>query len=315
MGQAKTIGSKLNLILLAASALLIILAVFAYIAVRNERESRSVGSVERFINQTPKFVFKQIKFCKYVAYGKPDGTNQRLDKLDIFHISGTAELYIEMKNLSLDSANTDYSTKKLSLVFKSPTKVPIGMEIDIPDSSIVNVETITPRRVSAEEAKMAAENVSDVTENIGMFLGGYLGFKGGSAVGDAAGDAAGKFIKHPIIKLLGGTIGSVIGGGIGAGIGAKVGGDYGKKYGYILTENLLTDFHIADGHSTADKEMILQNAKQLIAIELAGGNMLEDTNFSDGMQKYYEEECRKSIIMAMKNFGWEEVNVEFKYAE
>lgn len=307
--------NKLNLILISATALLIILAVIAYLVVRSEREKRSTYSVERFINQTPKFVFKKITFCKFVAYGKPDGTNQWLDKLDIFHISGTAELYIEMKNLTVDSTNTDYSNKKLSLVFNSPTIVPIGMDIDIPSDSIANVETIIPRRVSAEEAKAAAENVSVVTENVGMFLGGYLGFKGGSAVGGAAGDAVGKFIKHPVVKFIGGSIGSIIGGGIGAGVGAKIGGEYGKKYGYLLTENLLTDFHIAEGYSEADKEMILQNAKQLIAIELAGGNMLEDTNFSDAMQKYYEEECRKSIVIAMKNFGWEEINVEFKYSE
>ena len=305
--------NKLNLILLAASALLIILAVFAYIAVRNERESRSAGDVERFIKQTPKFVFKQIKFCKYVAYGKPDGTNQWLDKLDIFHISGTAELYIEMKHLSLDTANTDYKTKKLSLVYKSPTKVPISMDIDIPSDSIVKVETIIPYRVDPEDAKVAAENVSDVTENIGMFLGGYLGFKGGSAVGEAAGETASKFIKHPIVKLMGGSFGSVIGGGIGAGIGAKFGGDFGRKYGYILTENLLTDFHIADGHTAADNEMILENARQLIAIELAGGTMLEDSNFTESLQKYYEEECEKALILAMKNLGWDDVDVEFKY--
>lgn len=305
--------NKLHLILLTASALLIILAVFAYIAVRNERESRSAGSVERFINQTPKFVFKEIKFCKYVAYGKPDGTNEWFDKLDIFHISGKAELYIEMKNLTVDTANTDYSSKKLSLVFNSPTKVPIGIDIDIPDSSIVNVETIIPRRVSAEEAKMAAENVSVVTEYIGMFLGGYLGLKGGEMVGGAIGDAVSTVVKHPIVKFMGGKIGNIVGGGLGAVLGAVEGSKFGKEYGYLLTENLLTDFHVAEGHTAADKEMILQNAKQLIAIELAGGNMLEDTNFSESMQKYYEEECRKSIVIAMKGLGWDEVNIEFKY--
>lgn len=312
--EFKSWKAKLHLALIAASALLIILAVFAYIAVRNERESRSASSVEKFINKTPKFVFKKIKFCKYVAYGKPDGTGEWTNKLDIFHISGTAELYIDLKdNLKCDSVRTNYAEKKLYLVYTSKS-IPFEIDIDIPTSDVVNVETIEPRRLDSTETKAAAEKVSVVTEVIGEVTGGYLGFKLGSAAGETLGDAVSK-IPHPIFKIASGGFGQIVGSGIGIALGTKYGGEIGKETGYLLTENLLTDFHIADGHSKADNEMILRNAKQLIAIELAGGNRFEDTDFTKSMRQYYEEECKKNIVTAMKNFGWEEVIVEFKYEE
>ena len=55
------------------------------------------------------------------------------------------------------------------------------------------------------------------------------------------------------------------------------------------------------------------NAKSLIAVELAGGDMLSEPDFDSKLQQYYQKECKKSIETAMKNFGWQKVNVEFKY--
>ena len=178
---------------------------------------------------------------------------------------------------------------------------------------MVNVETIDPKVISSAEASRVAEDVSEVTEDIGAFIGGTGGAYLGTQLGGAAGGAAASAIPHPILKFLSGGLGSILGGGIGLTVGAHYGGEKGKEIGYVCTKNLLTGFHLTTGHGVGEKEQILMNAKSLIAVELAGGNMLFEPDCDSKLQKYYQDECKNAIETAMKNFGWKKVNVEFKY--
>ena len=302
---------RLGIILL--TVLVVAYGVLSFIIDRIEREKMAQFSVAKYIEQNPKFVFKTINFSKYVAYGKPDGTNVYLDKLDVFYIIGSADLYIDMQYLTMDSAKTDYLSKDLHLIFNSPTKLPVGIDVSVPGDKFVNVETILPKRVSESEAQNAAKSVSEVTKDIGTFVGGAAGLYGGTKVGGAVGGAAGNVIPNPILKFASGFAGSIFGGGIGALAGGYFGGKTGEKYGFLITKNLLTGFHLTTGHGAGEKEQILINAKSLIAIELAGGDMFNEPEFDSKLQQYYQKECKKSIETAMKNFGWKTVNVEFKY--
>ena len=304
---------KLRIVIIVATILVVVYGMLSFLTDRLERARMAQFSVARYVQQTPKFVFKTINFYKYIAYGKPDGTNMFLDKLDVFHITGSADLYIDMQYLAMDSSKTNYLTKELFLVFNSPTKLPICIDVNIPGDRMVNVETIDPKVISSAEASRVAEAVSIVTENAGKFLGGGGGAYLGTKLGGAVGDAVGKAIQHPIFKIAINSLGSVLGGAIGAVVGANYGGEKGREIGYVCTKNLLTGFHLTTGHGAGEKEQILMNAKSLIAIELAGGDLLFEPDFDSKLQKYYQDECKNAIETAMKNFGWKKVNVEFKY--
>lgn len=304
---------KLRIVIIIATILVVVYGVLSFVTDRLERARMSQFSVARYVQQTPKFVFKTINFYKYIAYGKPDGTNMFLEKLDVFHITGSADLYIDMQYLTMDSSKTNYLTKELYLVFNSPTKLPICIDVNIPGDRMVNVETIDPKVISSTEACRVADDVSKVTEDIGTFIGGVGGAYLGTQLGGTTGSAAATAIPNPIFKFLVSGLGSIFGGGIGAAVGAHYGGEKGREIGYVCTKNLLTGFHLTTGHGAGEKEQILMNAKSLIAIELAGGDMLFEPDFDSKLQKYYQEECKKAIEIAMKNFGWKKVNVEFKY--
>lgn len=304
---------KLRLGIILLTVLVALYGVLSFIVDRIERKKMSQFSVAKYIEQTPKFVFKTINFYKYIAYGKPDGTNVYLDKLDVFHLTGTADLYIDMQYLTMDSAKTDYLTKELYLVYNSPTKLPIGIDVSVSGDKFVNVETILPKRISESEAQNAAKSVSEVTKDIGTFIGGAAGMYGGTKIGGSVGGAVANAIPNPILKFASGFAGSIFGGGIGALAGGYFGGKTGEKYGFLITKNLLTGFHLTTGHGAGEKEQILMNAKSLIAVELAGGDMFSEPDFDSKLQQYYQKECKKSIETAMKNFGWQKVNVEFKY--
>lgn len=301
---------RLRLIIILLTVLVAVYGVLSFIVARIECKKMSQFSVEKYIEQTPKFVFKTINFYKYIAYGKPDGTNIYLDKLDVFHLTGTADLYIDMQYLTMDSLKTDYLAKELYLVYNSPTKLPIGIDVSVSGDKFVNVETILPKQISENEAQNAAKSVSEVTKDIGTFIGGAAGMYGGTKIGGSVGGAA---VPNPILKFASGYAGSILGGGIGALAGGYFGGSTGEKYGFLITKNLLTGFHLTTGHGAGEKEQILMNAKSLIAVELAGGDMFSEPDFDNKLQRYYQKECKKSIETAMKNFGWQKVNVEFKY--
>lgn len=312
--EIATWQKKLRFVIILLIVLVGIYGVLSVVIDRLERKKMAQFSVAKYIEQTPKFVFKTINFYKYVAYGKPDGTNVYLDKLDVFHITGSADLYIDMQYLTMDSAKTDYLSKELYLVYNSPTKLPIGITVNVPGDKFVNVETIIPKRISESEAQNAAKSVSEVTKDIGTFVGGATGLYGGAKVGGVVGGAAGNAIPIPILKFASGFAGSIFGGGIGTFAGSHFGGKVGEKYGFLVTKNLLTGFHLTSGHGAGEKEQILMSAKSLIAVELAGGDMFNEPEFDSKLQQYYQKECKKSIETAMKNFGWKTVNVEFKYS-
>lgn len=252
-----------------------------------EKKKMAAFNIEKYITQNPKLVFKTIKFNKLVVHGKPNGTNEHLDKLNIYHLTGDADLYIDMNCLSMDSAQTDYVQKKLYLVFNSPSKIPISVDVNIPSSNYTLIEEIEPEPISEEEAKVATTSVSIITGGIGALIGGKLG--------GSIGTTFGKLGKY-----------------IGAGIGSASGGVAAGSAGYIATKNFVMGMDLTD-NDLEDKENILQTSKALIALEVMGGNVLSEPDYDSRLQKYYQSECERQLKEIMKIFGWQEVYIQFNY--
>ncbi|MBR4324101.1 MAG: hypothetical protein IKP73_01090 [Bacteroidales bacterium] len=310
--KSKPWQDKLTIGLIIATIVMIGLTVLMYNIAKADKESQKAYDPEMYIKQTPKLVFKTINFYKYVIYGKADGTNKWLDKLDVFHLAGSADLYINLKdNFEIDTTKTDRQNKELYLIFKGESEFPICVDVNIPDENIVKVERIEPYVLPDEEAKEIADSVSKITKQIGSLVVGYYAAKYGIELGDKAGEALSKSIPNPIVKNASKILGPIIGGALGAVCGSNYGGEIGEKWGYVITEKLLTGFHLADGHPQGDDEQFLKTAKALIAVELAGGDVVTNSEVVK-LQERYQKECKNAIETVMKGFGWETIYVEFK---
>lgn len=268
--------------------LIITFGVGAWMVNNIEKKKMETFNIEEYVKQNPKLVFKTIRFSKLVVHGKPAGTNEHLDKLNILHLKGEADLYIDMNHLRIDSANTDYMKKDLQLIYDSPTSLPVSIDVDIPSEDYTLVEEIDPVPVSEKEAEAIAKPIGIITGGIGALIGGNIGSKLGGVV-------------SPIGKL-----GKFIGGGAGAVTGAAVAGGG----GYVYTKDFLMGLNLAK-NELEEKENIIHASKGLIALEIMGGNLLSEPNYESKLQQYYQDECKRQLIEIMKTFGWQNVDVRF----
>lgn len=284
---------KQKLSIWAASMIALLIIVFgagAWIVNNIEKKKMAAFNIENYVKQNPKLIFKTIQFSKFIVHGKPDGTNEHLDKLNILHLKGNADLYIDMSCLKVDSGNTDNLQKKLCLIYDSHSKFPVSVDVDIPSGDYTLVEEIEPAPISEREAEAIAKPVGVITGGIGALIGGNIGSKLGSAL-------------SPIGKL-----GKFIGGGAGAATGAAVAG----IGGYVYTKDFLMGLNLT-GNELEDKESIIHASKGLVALEIMGGNLLSEPDYDSKLQQYYQEECKRQLIEIMKTFGWQKVEIKFNY--
>lgn len=203
------------------------------------------------------------------------------------HINGSADLYIDMSHLRMDSVQTDYLQKKLCLVYDSPWEIPVSVDVNVPSSQATIIETIDPEPISKEEAQGIAKVVS-------LFAGGLGGYVGGN-IGTALGS-----------KL--GLVGRFLGGAGGAAAGAAAAG----CAAYTFTENLFAGMELAD-NDLEDKENMYKVAKSLIGLEIMGGNLWSDPEYNSKIPQHYEAECIRQLKEIMKKFGWKEVAVKINH--
>lgn len=86
----------------AAALIAICIVVFgigAWMVNSIEKKKMDKFNIEKYIKQNPKLIFKTIQFSKLIIHGKPNGTNEHLDKLNILHLKGEADLYIDVNFL------------------------------------------------------------------------------------------------------------------------------------------------------------------------------------------------------------------------
>lgn len=270
-------------------ALLIIFFGAGAWAVNNiEKKKMAAFNIENYVEKNPKLVFKTVQFSKFIVHGKPDGTNEHLDKLNILHLKGNADLYIDMNCLKVDSAHTDFLQKRLCLIYNSSSKFPVSVDVNIPSGDYTLVEEIEPVPISEIEAEAIAKPVGIIAGGIGALIGGKVGSKLGG-------------VLSPIGKL-----GKFIGGGVGAATGAAVAGGG----GYVYTKDFLMGLNLT-GNELEDKENIIHASKGLIALEIMGGNLLSEPDYESKLQQYYQSECKRQLIEIMKTFGWQKIEVKF----
>ena len=269
--------------------LIVVFGIGAWMVNQIEKKKMEAFNIGEYVKQNPKLVFKTIQFSKLVIHGKPDGTNEHLDKLNILHLKGEADLYIDLSYLSVDTVNTDYTRKSLFLVYNSPTRIPVSVDVDIPSGNYTLVEEIEPTPITEKDAKAIAKPIGFIAGGIGAYIGGDFGSKLGGVFGKVA-------------KIIGGAAGAISGAAV-AGKGA-----------YLYTKNFLMDLNLTN-NKMEDKENIIHASKGLIALEIMGGNLLSEPDYDSKLQKYYEAECERQLIEIMKTFGWQNVDVKFNYKQ
>ena len=274
--------TSVTIIILLAS--LFVLGVMAIDSI--ERKKMESNNIEDFIKGNPKLVFKKIDFSKFVIVGKPDKTHKYFDKLTVAHLKGSADLYIELKYLTIIEERTDYISKRVTLSYNCPTKYPVSIDVNIPTKGFTDIESIEGTPISDEEAANYATYASLGAGTMGALAGGSLG----NSIGKMGG-------------FKGKIIGSLVGGFVGAGASGGV--------TYVKTKNFLTGLQLS-GNTEKDKIELENKAKELIAVELLGGDMWYKPDYDNSIMAYYKEECTKQIESIMQGFGWKEVFVEFK---
>ena len=90
---------------------IVVFGIGAWMVNSIEKKKMDKFNIEEYIKQNPKLIFKTIQFSKLIIHGKPNGTNEHLDKLNILHLKGEADLYIDVNFLRIDSTQTDFLKK------------------------------------------------------------------------------------------------------------------------------------------------------------------------------------------------------------
>ena len=267
---------------------IVVFGIGAWMVNSIEKKKMDKFNIEEYIKQNPKLIFKTIQFSKLIIHGKPNGTNEHLDKLNILHLKGEADLYIDVNFLRIDSTQTDFLKKELYLIYDSPSQIPKSVDVNIPSGNYTLIEEIEPTPISEEKAKAIAKPISWISGGIGALIGGKFG----------------------------GTLGSTFGGRLGKFIGSSVGMVSGAASaataGYVYTKEFFMGLELTN-NDLEEKESIIQASKSLIALEIMGGNMLSEPDYDSKLQKYYQAECERQIKEIMKSFGWQEVYVKFNY--
>ena len=199
----RTKGERISLYSVCVLTLLVLMFLGAgLIIIHVEKKKMEKFNIEKYIVDNPRLVFKTISFSKYIVHGTPNGTNEHLDKLNIFHVTGDADLYIEMNHLDLIEEETDYIQKKIVLAYNCPTKYPVSVDINIPSGAYNNVETIEPEPMTEKEANWFAGKTAIVGGVFGTLIGGKIaGWKGSLVAGATSAVATYIATKNFVMNL------------------------------------------------------------------------------------------------------------------
>lgn len=199
----RTKGERISLYTVCVLTLLVLMFLGAGLIINHvEKKKMEKFNIEKYVVDNPRLVFKTISFSKYIVHGTPNGTNTHLDKLNIFHVTGDADLYIEMNHLDLIEEETDYIQKKIVLAYNCPTKYPVSVDINIPSGAYNEVEAISPEPITEKEANKFAGKTAIVGGVFGTLIGGKIaGWKGALVTGAASTAATYITTKNFVMNL------------------------------------------------------------------------------------------------------------------
>lgn len=246
----RTKGERISLYTVCVLTLLVLMFLGAGLII-NQIEKRKMEkfNIEKYVVDNPRLVFKTISFSKYIVHGTPNGTNTHLDKLNIFHVTGDADLYIEMNHLDLIEEETDYIQKKIVLAYNCPTKYPVSVDINIPSGAYNEVETISSEPITEKEANK---------------------FAGKTAI-------------------VGGVFGTLIGGKVAGWKGALVTGAVTSAATYITTKNFVMNLSLPKNTVSAQEELLMRAQELIALEVMGGSLLYEPNSDSKLMSYYENE--------------------------
>jgi hypothetical protein len=274
------VGGFIGILAIAISAL-------GYYHYQNAKNAFSDFDLQLYIEENPKLVFKKIYFSKYIIYGKPQGTNNKFEKLYIYLANGNADFQFDLTKLKLDEQETDFVTKTLVMTYSE--EMPIEIDVNIPQKDFIQIDELEAAPISEFEAASVAKLVA-VPAGI---AGGYVGAKVGSAIGGA-------IYRVPAV---GSTAGGLAGGVIGSGAAATG--------AYIMTKNFLSGLRL-ESNTLGEQDQLYGPTKHLIALELMGGSELSHSTWDEKVKKYYQNELKSRLSSLFKSYGWENIRIVYK---
>lgn len=246
----RTKGERISLYTVCVLTLLVLMFLGAGLIINQiEKKKMEKFNIEKYVVDNPRLVFKTISFSKYIVHGTPNGTNTHLDKLNIFHVTGDADLYIEMNHLDLIEEETDYIRKKIVLAYNCPTKYPVSVDINIPSGAYNEVETISSEPITEKEANK---------------------FAGKTAI-------------------VGGVFGTLIGGKVAGWKGALVTGAVTSAAAYITTKNFVMNLSLPQNTVSAQEELLMRAQELIALEVMGGSLLYEPNSDSKLMNYYENE--------------------------
>jgi hypothetical protein len=252
-------------------------------------------ALQNYIQDTPRLVFRQVEFAKYLIRGSPDGTDQHLSRLQMLYVRGTADFEFDLTRLSVDSGKTNRTAGVLSLLFDNGAYFPVTVNVEIPQKNVFLIDSIAPQAITEGEAEKGAAAAGAVTGTVGGLLGMQLG------------------------GLIGGK--TIIGGLAGTVVGSVAGAATAGSAGYVMTKNFLTGLQLAENTLGAQEEL-LESVKPLIALELMNGDyvstggsaLLSATGIQEWKsttRSFYRQELETVLQDFFSNLGWKTVSITY----
>jgi len=274
-----------------AAPLLITLAIF-FIYRNSILDENNFVDFETYIQESPRLVYAKIDFLKYLIYGRPPGVNDSFEQLEVYHVKGTANMYINLESVSI--VETEPLTRSISLEVDRRSLYEIDLDISQADINLIE---------SLESDPLPEATV----EILSKTAGGAAGIAGGW-IGSIAGSAAGTAIGTSVGGAGGGAIGKIAGGVLGGAGGA--GGAYLATSKFV--RGFLSDYDAVDS-TFGQREEILEQGRELIAADLLFEQLpVSRSNDAESAVDYFSEQAKVKLKELFTALGWKQVSVDLR---
>jgi len=244
-------------------------------------------SYHRMVSSYPSLVFQRVTFSKYLVQGTLSDNDPHFSKLDVYLVKGRADIQFDLSKFAINEKKTDYSRKKLYLDYTGKEKFLVGIDVSIDPGDIRLAESITPEPYSKEEMEKMAKTAALASGAVGAYVGGKTASSAQSVI--------------PVLNYSG---------GISTLTGAAAGGALAAGTAYFFTDNFITALQSLSRAHASVAEMI-QAARPLIVMELAGEDRLGKADWESETQTYYRKQFESRIQSLAGQFGWKRVVIDY----
>ena len=244
-------------------------------------------SYRRMVASYPSLVFQRVTFSKYLVQGTLSDNDPHFSKLDVYLVKGRADIQFDLSKFAINEKKTDYSRKILYLDYTGKAKFLVDIDVSIDPGNIRLAESIEPEAYSKEEMDKMAKTVALASGAVGAYVGGKA--------------ASGAQSMLPVFNYSG---------GINTLLGAAAGGALAAGTSYFFTDNFITALQSFSRTHASVTEMI-QAARPLIVMELAGEDRLGKSDWESETQTYYRKQFESRMQSLALQFGWKRVVIGY----